>query len=452
LADKSGGRVLVVDDEAALLKTFRYCLEDDGHTVATAASGEQAMALIHSRVFDVCFLDLSLGDTNALALLPAIKTAAPWLRVVIVTAHSSVDTAVQAMRLGAMDYLVKPCSPEQLRIAAATHLHARRLDLRLEELEREQGRPAGDAQLVSRAPAMAALLDTARQVAESEANILVLGESGTGKGVIAKAIHRWSARHAAPFVTINSPGLSGELFESELFGHRKGAFTGAVANSPGRVSQADGGTLFLDEIGEVPIGLQAKLLRFLQDKAYESVGDPVTRQADVRLVAATNCDLNAMVRAGTFREDLLYRLDVIRIHLPPLRERIEDLPQLAAGFLDEFIRIHRGRARGFSDDALAALGRHRWPGNIRELRNVIERASILCRGELIEPRDLALGEAGAAPAGSGSRQPGSGMSLQALEREHILTVLGEAETLEAAAKQLGIDASTLYRKRKQYGI
>jgi len=441
--------LLVVDDEAALLKTFRYCLEDDGHTVATAASGEQAMALIHSRVFDVCFLDLSLGDSNALELLPAIKAAAPWLRVVIVTAHSSVDTAVQAMRLGASDYLVKPCSPEQLRIAAATHLHARRLDLRLEELERETGQSGCGAELESRSPAMTALLDTARQVAGSEANILVLGESGTGKGVIARAIHRWSERRASPFITINSPGLSGELFESELFGHRKGAFTGAVANSPGRVSQADGGTLFLDEIGEVPLALQPKLLRFLQDKQFESLGDPVTRQADVRLVAATNRDLNAMVRAGTFREDLLYRLDVIRIHLPPLRERSEDLPQLAEGFLAEFIRIHRGRARGFSEAALEALAGHRWPGNIRELRNVIERASILCRGELIEPTDLALGDVGSTAAISRSSQ---GLSLQALEREHILTVLGVAESLDAAAKTLGIDASTLYRKRKQYGI
>ena len=217
-----------------------------------------------------------------------------------------------------------------------------------------------------------------------------------------------------------------------------------------RVAQADGGTLFLDEIGEVPIGLQAKLLRFLQDKQFESLGDPVTRQADVRLVAATNRDLNGMVKAGTFREDLLYRLDVIRLHLPPLRERIDDLPAFAHGFLDEFIRTHRGRARGFSDAALDALCRHRWPGNIRELRNVIERASILCRSELIEPRDLALGEAGAA-APSAARPTGA-LSLAALEREHILAVLGEAETLEIAAKQLGIDASTLYRKRKQYGI
>ncbi|MGQ3056657.1 MAG: sigma-54-dependent transcriptional regulator [Nevskia sp.] len=451
-AEKTGGRVLVVDDEAPLLKTFRYCLEDEGHTVATAASGEQAMALIRSRVFDVCLLDLNLGDTTALELLPLIRNAAPWLRVVIVTAHSSVDTAVQAMRAGAVDYLVKPCSPEQLRIAAATQLHARRLDLRLEELERQTGSSNDSAQLESRSPAMAELLDTARQVAASDANILVLGESGTGKGVIARAIHRWSARHAAPFITINSPGLSGELFESELFGHKKGAFTGAVANSPGRVAQADGGTLFLDEIGEVPIGLQAKLLRFLQDKQFESLGDPVTRQADVRLVAATNRDLNGMVKAGTFREDLLYRLDVIRLHLPPLRDRIEDLPAFANGFLDEFIRIHRGRGRGFSEAAMDALCRHRWPGNIRELRNVIERASILCRGELIEPRDLALGEAGGGAAASTAARPTGAMSLAALEREHILAVLGEAETLEVAAKQLGIDASTLYRKRKQYGI
>jgi NtrC-family two-component system response regulator AlgB len=450
MADKTGGRLLVIDDEAPLLKTFRYCLEDEGHTVATAASGEQAMALIRSRVFDVCFLDLTLGDCTALDLLPTIRNAAPWLRVVIVTAHSSVDTAVQAMRAGAVDYLVKPCSPEQLRIAAATQLHARRLDLRLEELERQTGHSGDQAQLDSRSPAMAELLDTARQVAASDANILVLGESGTGKGVIARAIHRWSPRHAAPFITINSPGLSGELFESELFGHRKGAFTGAVANTPGRVAQADGGTLFLDEIGEVPIGLQAKLLRFLQDKQFESVGDPVTRQADVRLVAATNRDLDGMVRAGVFREDLLYRLDVIRLHVPPLRDRIEDLPAFADGFLDEFIRIHRGRARGFSEAALDALCRHRWPGNIRELRNVVERASILCRGERIEPRDLALGDAGG--IAMAASRPSATLSLAALEREHILAVLGAAETLEMAAKQLGIDASTLYRKRRQYGI
>ena len=446
MAEKTGGRVLVVDDEAALTKTFRYCLEDAGHTVATAATGEQALALIHSRVFDVCFLDLKLGDTTALDLLPIIRAAAPWLRVVIVTAHGTVDTAVKAMRAGAMDYLVKPCSPEQLRVAAASHLQARRLDLRLEELERAST-GSGDP-LASRSPAMAQVLESARHVAETEASVLILGESGTGKGVIARAIHSWSPRSAAPFVTVHSPGLSNELFESELFGHRKGAFTGAVQNSPGRVSQADGGTLFLDEIGEVPLALQPKLLRFLQDKAYESVGDPVTRQADVRLVAATNRDLQAMVQAGSFREDLLYRLDVIRITLPALRDRPEDIPDLAGGFLDEFIRAHRGKARRFSDEAMTALVRHGWPGNIRELRNVIERASILVRNEQIEASDLALGSA----AGPAPSRKASGLSLQELEREHILAVIGEAETLEAAARQLGIDASTLYRKRKQYGI
>jgi len=450
VAEKPGGRVLIVDDEASLLKTFRYCLEDAGHTVSSAQNAEQATALVQSRVFDVCFLDLRLGDSSGIDLLPVLKAAAPWLRVVMVTAHSSVDNAVEAMRAGAADYLVKPCSPEQLRIAAAKHLHARRLELRLEELERGAAKPVDRGQLESRSPAMAQVLETARQVAESTANILVLGESGTGKGVLAKAIHEWSGRADGPFVTVNSPGLSGELFESELFGHRKGAFTGAIQNSPGRASQADGGTLFLDEIGEVSMALQPKLLRFLQDKQYESVGDPVTRQADVRLIAATNRDLAAMVKQGTFREDLLYRLDVIRIVLPPLRERPEDIVGLAEGFLAEFVNTHRCRARSFSEPAQHALQAHRWPGNIRELRNVIERASILCRSEVIEARDLALVDGGAGP--SATARPGAALSLLALEREHILAVLGSAESLEVAAKQLGIDVSTLYRKRKQYGI
>lgn len=449
--ERSQGRLLVVDDEPALLKTFRYCLEDAGYQVMTAQSVEQAERLAQGQVFDLCFLDLQLGRHSALDLMPTLQAEAPWMRIVVVTASSSIDIAVQAMRAGAVDYLVKPCSPEQLRLVAEQQMKTRRLQLRLEEVERTAG---GDSvQMESQAPAMTKLIEQARQVANAEANVLILGESGTGKGVIARAIHGWSPRAQAPFVTVNTSGLSGELFESGLFGHRKGAFTGAVQNSPGRVSQADGGSLFLDEVGDVPLALQPKLLRFIQDKAYERVGDAVTRQADVRFIAATNRDLAAMIEEGSFREDLLYRLDVVRLQLPPLRERRADILLLAQGFLTGFALSGRHIAQGFSDDACEALLAYAWPGNIRELRNVVERASILCPEQMIGPQHLALGES----TSTRLRVPttpamGAQISLQALERAHILAVIAQAETLEAAAGTLGIDISTLYRKRKQYDI
>ncbi|WP_228492267.1 sigma-54-dependent response regulator transcription factor AlgB, partial [Pseudomonas aeruginosa] len=337
------GRILLVDDESAILRTFRYCLEDEGYSVATASSAPQAEALLQRQVFDLCFLDLRLGEDNGLDVLAQMRVQAPWMRVVIVTAHSAVDTAVDAMQAGAVDYLVKPCSPDQLRLAAAKQLEVRQLTARLEALE-DEVRRQGDG-LESHSPAMAAVLETARQVAATDANILILGESGSGKGELARAIHTWSKRAKKPQVTINCPSLTAELMESELFGHSRGAFTGATESTLGRVSQADGGTLFLDEIGDFPLTLQPKLLRFIQDKEYERVGDPVTRRADVRILAATNRDLGAMVAQGQFREDLLYRLNVIVLNLPPLRERAEDILGLAERFLARFVKDYGRPAR-----------------------------------------------------------------------------------------------------------
>lgn len=267
------------------------------------------------------------------------------MRVVIVTAHSAVDTAVDAIQAGAADYLVKPCSPDQLRLATAKQLEVRQLSARLEALEGEVRKPKDG--LDSHSPAMMVVLETARQVAGTDANILILGESGTGKGELARAIHGWSKRAKKSCVTINCPSLTAELMESELFGHTKGAFTGASESTLGRVNQADGGTLFLDEIGDFPLALQPKLLRFIQDKEYERVGDPVTRRADVRILAATNLNLEDMVRDGRFREDLLYRLNVITLHLPPLRERSEDILTLADRFLARFVKEYARPARGF---------------------------------------------------------------------------------------------------------
>ena len=411
------GRILLVDDESAILRTFRYCLEDEGYSVATASSAPQAEALLQRQVFDLCFLDLRLGEDNGLDVLAQMRVQAPWMRVVIVTAHSAVDTAVDAMQAGAVDYLVKPCSPDQLRLAAAKQLEVRQLTARLEALE-DEVRRQGDG-LESHSPAMAAVLETARQVAATDANILILGESGSGKGELARAIHTWSKRAKKPQVTINCPSLTAELMESELFGHSRGAFTGATESTLGRVSQADGGTLFLDEIGDFPLTLQPKLLRFIQDKEYERVGDPVTR------------------------------LNVIVLTLPPLRERAEDILGLAERFLARFVKDYGRPARGFSEAAREAMRQYPWPGNVRELRNVIERASIICNQELVDVDHLGFS---AAQSASSAPRIGESLSLEDLEKAHITAVMASSATLDQAAKTLGIDASTLYRKRKQYGL
>lgn len=442
------GRILLVDDESAILRTFRYCLEDEGYQVSTASSAAQAEAVIQQQVFDLCFLDLRLGEDNGLDVLAHMRVQAPWMRVVIVTAHSAVDTAVDAMQAGASDYLVKPCSPDQLRLAAAKQLEVRQLAARLEALEGEVRRQ--DDGLTSRSPAMMGILETARQVAVTDANILILGESGTGKGELARAIHRWSKRASKACVTINCPSLTGDLMESELFGHSKGAFTGANESTLGRVSQADGGTLFLDEVGDFPLAIQPKLLRFIQDKEYERVGDPVTRHANVRILAATNLDLAEMVARGAFREDLYYRLNVITITLLPLRDRPEDILDLAERFLAQFVTEYARPARLFSPEALEALSNYHWPGNIRELRNVIERASIICPEEAVQPSHLGLDYKES--TASTSPRIGSDISLLELEKAHIAAVLAHSETLDQAARTLGIDASTLYRKRKQLGL
>lgn len=441
-------RVLLIDDEAPILRTFRFCLEDDGHRVSTAQDGAQAMAALAREVFDVCFLDLRLGDESGIDLLPQLRSAAPWMRVVVATAHSSIDAAVEAMRAGAEDFLVKPCSPEQLRFVAARQMEARRIQARLESLEGERS-GAVQPVLDSAAPAMAQVLDEARRVAETDAPVLLLGESGTGKGLMAQALHAWSHRSSGSLVTINCPSLSADLLESELFGHAKGAFTGASESTQGRVALADGGTLFLDEIGDFPLALQPKLLRFLQDREYERVGDPSTRRADVRIIAATNKDLAAMVADGSFRQDLLYRLNVITLRVPALRERHEDIRQLAEACLLELSASYRRPARRFSNPALQSIATYNWPGNIRELRNVIERAVILAPGEFVEPTHLSIANSSADPAKELPRVGGQ-VTLEALQRAHVQAVLANSATLEQAAQTLGIDVSTLYRKRRQY--
>lgn len=441
-------RILLVDDEQSVLRAFRHCLESAGHRVAAATDAAQAESLVQHEVFDLCFLDLRLGDVSGLDLLPKLKQAAPWMKVIMVTGHSSIDTALDAMRAGAADYLVKPCTNEQLRQAASKQILVRRMEQRLEALEGDNETPYID-EMDSRNPAMCKVQQTLRQVADTDVTVLILGESGTGKGVSARAIHQCSPRAKGNFVTVSCPSLSAELLESDLFGHRKGAFTGATENKLGRVDQAEGGTLFLDEVGDVPLALQPKLLRFIQDREYERVGDPTTHRANVRIVAATNHNLPEMVKQGRFREDLLYRLNVIALHMPSLRERAEDLQMLAERFLLRFARSYRRPARGFSKAALDAIQRYPWPGNIRELQNVIERAVILCPSQEVEVNLLSIPGTKAPDARPVIGEP---LSLDEIERAHIRGVLAISSSLDAAAHTLGIDVSTLYRKRKQYAL
>ncbi|HEX8915054.1 MAG TPA: sigma-54 dependent transcriptional regulator [Humisphaera sp.] len=442
--------ILVVDDEPNIRRMLTIQLEAAGHTVVAVSNPDDARGEAGRRSIDLALVDLRLGTRSGLDLVPQLLADSPWLKVVVITAYAAVDTAVEAMRRGAADYLAKPFTPAQVDAVVARVQGVRLLERQVADLESELGRAVPEADLTSASPAMQRAVTLARDVADSDATVLVRGESGTGKGVLARAIHGWSRRSGKPFAVVSCPSLSPELLESELFGHAKGAFTGAVKDSAGRIAAAEGGTLFLDEIGDLPAALQPKLLRFLQDRRYERVGEAVTRRADVRVVSATNVDLDAAVRAGRFRQDLLYRINVIQIDLPPLRDRPDDVVALARRLLGHFAGGVRGRPVGFTPDAEAALRAYAWPGNVRELRNVVERAAILCRSERVGVEHL---PANVGPAtASAEPQPGGLVTLDQLEEAHVRRVLAATRSLDEAADVLGIDPATLYRKRKKYGI
>ncbi len=442
--------VLVVDDELNIRKVLAACLESDGHRVVAVGSVEDAVQAVNRRSFDLAFVDLLLGSESALDLIPRLLAASPWLKIIVVTAYASVDTAVESMKRGAADYLAKPFTPAQVSIAVKKVADLRALEQKVAGLQ-EAGAVGPPTDLNTSSPAMQRAISLARQVADSDVTVIIRGESGTGKGVLARAIHSWSPRAAKPFATVPCPALSAELLESELFGHIKGAFTGAVRDNPGRIATSEGGTLFLDEIGDMPLRLQPKLLRFLQDRCYERVGDSATRVADVRVITATNVDLEKAVAEGRFREDLLYRINVIQIEIPPLRQRPDDVVQMAERMLVHLSRQHRKRATALSEEAKAALRGYQWPGNVRELRNVIERAAILCPVELVGPEHLMLqGSMSATPAAVAVI--GDPIPLEKLEELHIRAVLSTTPSIEKAAQTLGMDTVTLWRRRKKYGI
>ncbi|HEY2775070.1 MAG TPA: sigma-54 dependent transcriptional regulator [Candidatus Binatia bacterium] len=440
-------RVLIVDDERNIRTTLSVCVEGMGCEVTAVATAESALEALERAPFDIAFLDLRLGDADGLDVLARMLSARPSLSVVIITAHATFDTAVEAIKRGAVDYVPKPFTPAQIRHIVEQAARRREIVGRVLELEDRLAEEVPEVDLVTASSKMRAVLDLLSRAAASEAPVLLRGENGTGKGVLARAVHAQSPRRARPFVTLNCPTLSEDLLASELFGHVRGAFTSAVRDQPGRVDAAEGGTLFLDEIGEISPQMQSKLLRFVQEKRYERVGENRTRTADVRIVAATNRNLDEDVRAGRFREDLLFRLNVIEVRVPPLRERPEDIVRLARRFLD-FFALKAGRASPrLLPEAEAALVAYGWPGNVRELRNTVERAVILWPSSVMGPE--ALPEAMAAHDG-GLARLGGDFTLEAIEREHVLRVLGRAPSMEEAARILGIDSSTLWRKRKKY--
>jgi two-component system response regulator FlrC len=445
---KGKASILVVDDEPAMRLLVTSVLKDEGHDVTAAASGQEALQLVAKRHYHLIVTDLKMPGISGLEVLEAVRRDDPETAVILLTAFGSVEGAVEAMRKGAAHYLLKPlANPDELRLAVRRVLEERRVADEAATLRQATEAVFPFAKIIADDPKMQAALGLARSVASADSTVLLTGETGTGKELVARLIHNWSPRADQAFVAVNCAALAETLLESELFGHEKGAFTGAVSQRRGRFELAHGGTLFLDEVGEMSPALQAKLLRVLQERTLERVGGTRTVTVDVRVIAATNRDLQEMVSAKAFRDDLYYRLSVFPIHLPPLRERPSDITPLAEHILGQVTRRLGKRIAGFSPDAATALTRYRWPGNIRELQNVIERAAILCRENRIGASLLSLAPPGAAPLSTAPR------TLRELEREAILDALAaHGGNRKKAADQLGIGLRTLYARLREYGV
>lgn len=450
---------LVIDDDTVFREATCLLIEDEGHRASTAASAEVALSLLREEKFDAALLDLNLGRDNGLTLLPQILKIRPNLPIVMFSAQGTVKKAVQAIHLGAVDFLEKPFTREQFHTVLARVQKFSQMGTQIERLEEEvketqsqQPEPLFDFET----PAMHGVMEVLLRSARTSASVLILGESGTGKSVAARAVHDNSHLADKPFVTVSCPTLSRELLESTLFGHVRGSFTGALRDHWGKVKVASGGTLFLDEIGDLPMEIQPKLLRLLQEREYERVGETVTRRADVRVIAATNRDIKQRVSEGSFREDLYYRLNVISVTMPALRDRPADLLLFAEHYL-KFFAVQCGRpVDGFTPEAEAAIRFYTWPGNLRELRNAIERAVILTPDTKIGPADLPaelrIDPASAASLPDEAVGAGAMISVDRLEEIHIRRILEKTASMVQAAEILGMDQATLYRKRKKLGI
>ncbi len=442
-------RILIIDDDAAIRDACFQVLTRSGYEAELAGTPEEALELISKFEFDVILLDLKMPGMNGLELLRHIKEDDPHAEVVIITAYGTVQNAVEAMKSGASDFLQKPFNPEELRLAVKKALERRRLTMENLYLKRALAEREGQVVIVGKSTAIKRVLEMAEMVAPTDSTVLITGESGTGKGLLARKIHELSPRHQGPFVKVDCGTLVPTLFESELFGHVKGAFTGANTHKVGKFELANGGTIFFDEISNISVEIQAKLLRAVEEKEISPVGSHRVTRVDVRIIAATNKNLEEEIRKGTFRNDLFYRLNVVSIYIPPLRERTEDIPLLARYFLQEFARKHRKHVCDFTPEALQALTAYSWPGNVRELENTIERLVIFAKNEFIHLEDLHW--AGFKKVKTSFLE--DDLPLEEVERRYILHILERYQGNKSkASKVLKIDRKTLREKLKRWGL
>lgn len=446
--------LLIVDDDRQVLASMADWLRQQGYDVDIATNLSDARAILERRRFQILLLDMRLGDADGLAFLPECRQQWPDMAVILITGYGTAEIALEAMRAGALEVLTKPIIDEELEFALERALHQQKVIQENEHLKKQLNERYSLENIIGRDPRMQRVYDMIEAVADTRSTVLITGESGTGKSLIARAIHRLSSRRNKPFVEVACGALPETLLESELFGHVAGAFTGATSDKIGKFMQADGGTIFLDEIGTASPALQVKLLRVLQDFEFEPVGSTKTYTVDVRVILATNEDLAQAVAEGRFRRDLYYRINVINIELPPLRERVSDIPLLAAHFLKQFCQETGRRIEGFTPEAMRALQIYSWPGNVRELQNVIERAVLLGKGPLIDVADLppnvvaSVPPALSVPSGKPLKQ-----ALSLPERQIILEALEAHKwNRQAAAKALGINRTTLYKKMKRLGL
>jgi DNA-binding NtrC family response regulator len=442
------GRVLIIDDDELMRHACRQALESGGFSSAAAENGIQALDIIRQESFDVALLDLKMPGMPGMEVLGRLKEESPNTAVIIITGHATIDSVVEAIKSGAFDYLSKPFAPEALirlvERAAAAVMRALENACISQELDRKMLSQT----LIGRSEAMGRVVRLIQKAAPVDSTVLITGETGAGKEVVARAIHRLSHRSDKPFVTVDCGSLVESLFESELFGHMKGAFSGAIENTIGKIELADGGTLFLDEIANISINMQARLLRAVQEREISRVGSTNRKKIDVRIISATNRDLHREVREGTFREDLFYRLNVIHISVPPLRERLEDIPALVDYYLKR-LAAEKGRpAIAISDEAMRFLKRCDWPGNVRELINALEFAVVTCEGKTLELRDLPHGASSSTESHVSDRG-----SLARLEQNEILNALNQFRGNKTkAAEYLGINRKTLREKMQKYGL
>jgi two-component system response regulator HydG len=444
-------KILVVDDDAAHARMLKTLMTDWGYQVFLADDGDVGVEMVSAQAFDMVLLDMKMVKMSGMEALQRIHAYNPSLPVIIMTAYSSVDTAVKALKIGAYDYLTKPLDFDKLKLTVDRVLE--RIFLKTENLSLKTRlkQAAFDHDILGKSPAMQALLDTIHMVAPTDANVLVTGESGTGKELVSSALHYNSPRKDQPFIRINCAAITETLLESELFGHERGAFTGADKRRKGKFLLADQGSILLDEIGEMSLAMQAKLLRVIQEKEFTPVGGDQNIRVDVRIIAATNRDLKTMAAEQTFRQDLYYRLNVVSIDIPPLGQRPEDIPELALHFLDRFSRKNKRDIQGFSADAMDAMIRYAWPGNVRELMNAVERGVVMARSDYICRSDLSF----IILEDSQETLPGAGfenISLSKIEETAILSTLESAGGNKSeTARRLGITRKTLLNKLKQYG-